>query len=161
MHKQCTLTPWRLQRGGNLMPKLPTCWRTKIKARCEHGNIINIHYLHQWETTSHRKITTYAYLPWDEHMNTGRNSKQTTCLCRGTGGKGTLPVMMSWCLMSSDVSWHIRDKFVTNAEARFNNSLRPRKPEGSLGRTAQDVHLDSHTAPELWRCRPSAQDLTP
>ena len=39
---------------------------------------------------------------------------------------------------------------VTNAEARFNNSLRPRIPEGSLGRTAQDVHLDSHTAPELW-----------
>ena len=40
---------------------------------------------------------------------------------------------------------------MTNAEARFNNSLRPRKPEGSLGRTAQDVHLDSHTAPELCR----------
>ena len=39
---------------------------------------------------------------------------------------------------------------MTNAEARFNNSLRPWKPEGSLGRTAQDVHLDSHTAPELW-----------
>ena len=34
---------------------------------------------------------------------------------------------------------------MTNAEARFNKSLRPRKPEGSLGRTAQDVHLDSHT----------------
>ena len=41
---------------------------------------------------------------------------------------------------------------MTNAEARFNKSLRPRKPEGSLGRTAQDVHLDSHTAPELCRC---------
>ena len=38
---------------------------------------------------------------------------------------------------------------MTNAEARFNKSLRPRKPEGSLGRTAQDVHFDSHTAPEL------------
>ena len=38
---------------------------------------------------------------------------------------------------------------MTNAEARFNNSLRPRKPQGSLGRTAQDGHLDSHTAPEL------------
>ena len=38
---------------------------------------------------------------------------------------------------------------MTNAEARFNNSLRPRKPEGSLGWTAQDGHLDSHTAPEL------------
>ena len=38
---------------------------------------------------------------------------------------------------------------MTNAEARFSNSLRPRKPEGSLGRTAQDGHLDSHTAPDL------------
>ena len=38
---------------------------------------------------------------------------------------------------------------MTNAEARFNKSLRPRKPEGSLGRTAQDVLLDSHAAPEL------------
>ena len=44
---------------------------------------------------------------------------------------------------------------MTNAEARFNKSLRPRKPEGSLGQTAQDVHVDSHTAPELC-CRPSA-----
>ena len=47
---------------------------------------------------------------------------------------------------------------MTNAEARFNNSLRPRKPEGSLGRTAQDVHLDSHTAPEL--CRPENSSLS-
>ena len=38
---------------------------------------------------------------------------------------------------------------VTNTEARFSNSLRPRKPEDSLGRTAQDGHLDFHTAPEL------------
>ena len=37
---------------------------------------------------------------------------------------------------------------MTNAEAWFDKSLRPRKPEGSLGRTAQDGHLDSHTAPE-------------
>ena len=38
---------------------------------------------------------------------------------------------------------------VTNAEAWFNIALRPRKPEGLLGQTAQDGHLDSHTAPEL------------
>ena len=38
----------------------------------------------------------------------------------------------------------------TDAEAWFNIALRPRKPEGSLGRTAQDRHIDSHTAPELW-----------
>ena len=44
---------------------------------------------------------------------------------------------------------------MTNAEARFNNSLRPRKPEGSLGRTAQDGHLDSHTAPELCKLPPT------
>ena len=46
-----------------------------------------------------------------------------------------------------------KGQVVTNAEARFNNSLRPRKPEGSLGRTAQDGHLDSHKAPELWKCQ--------
>ena len=45
---------------------------------------------------------------------------------------------------------------MTNAEARFNNSLRPRKPEGSLGRTAQDGHLDSYTAPELWETNAEA-----
>ena len=42
---------------------------------------------------------------------------------------------------------------MTSAEARFNNSLRPRKPECSLGRTAQDGHLDTHTAPELCEVR--------
>ena len=39
---------------------------------------------------------------------------------------------------------------VTNAEARFSIALRPQKPEGSLRWTAQDGHLDSHIAPELW-----------
>ena len=38
---------------------------------------------------------------------------------------------------------------MTNAEACFNVALRPRKPEVSLGWTAQDGQLDSHTAPEL------------
>ena len=40
-------------------------------------------------------------------------------------------------------------QIVTNAEARFSVALRPRKPQGSLGRKAQDGHLDFHTAPEL------------
>ena len=40
---------------------------------------------------------------------------------------------------------------MTNAEAWFSIALSPRKPEGSLGRTAQDGHLDSYTAPELLR----------
>ena len=41
---------------------------------------------------------------------------------------------------------------MTNAEAWFSIALRSRKPRGSLGRTAQDVHLDFHTAPELCGC---------
>ena len=57
------------------------------------------------------------------------------------GGEVMLNVLRCQLIYSGQV--------VTNAEARFNNSLRPRKPEGSLGRTAQDGHLDSHTAPEL------------
>ena len=65
-------------------------------------------------------------------------------------GWGMLMMMMSRCLMSSDVSWHIRDKLWPMPKHGSIISLRPRKPEGSLGRTAQDVHLDSHTAPELW-----------
>ena len=51
--------------------------------------------------------------------------------------------------MSSDDGWHIRVQ-LRPMPARFNIALRPRKPEGSLGRTAQDGHRDSHTAPELW-----------
>ena len=38
----------------------------------------------------------------------------------------------------------------TSAWAWLSIAVRPRKPEGSLGRKAQDGHLDFHTAPELW-----------
>ena len=38
---------------------------------------------------------------------------------------------------------------MTNAEARSSKSFSPRKREGSLRQTAQDVHFDSHRAPEL------------
>ena len=48
----------------------------------------------------------------------------------------------------------------TSCEARFNKSLCPRKPEDSLGRTAQDVHLDSHTAPELCELRAHLEVVT-
>ena len=48
-------------------------------------------------------------------------------------------MMMKWCLMSSDVGWHIRE-VVTNAEAWFNNSLRPWKPEGSSGQPLRLSH---------------------
>ena len=39
-------------------------------------------------------------------------------------------------------------------------ALHPWKPEGLLGQTAQDGHLDSHTAPELWQVTPPGRMLT-
>ena len=54
-------------------------------------------------------------------------------------------------VLRCQLTYYYQGQVVTNAEARCNNSLRPRKPEGSLGRPAQDGHLDSHTAPELCR----------
>ena len=75
-------------------------------------------------------------------------------------------VMMKWCLMSSDVSWHIRDKSVQLWPAMpkhvsISNSLCPRKPEGLLGWRAQDGHLDSHTAPELCVTEVDDDELMP
>ena len=51
--------------------------------------------------------------------------------------------------MTSEDIKHQLIIIITNAWAWFNSALRPRKPQGSLGRTAQDGHLDSHTAPEI------------
>ena len=58
-------------------------------------------------------------------------------------------MMMKWCLMSSDVSWHIGDK------------LWPMPKHGSIklyvhwnqkaAQDSQDGHLDFLTAPELWQ----------
>ena len=45
-------------------------------------------------------------------------------------------MMMMYSFMASDVGWP-------------SVALRRQKPQGSLGRKAQDGHLDFHTAPEL------------
>ena len=48
-------------------------------------------YINEKQQNSKPQKNNYLQaLPRDEHMNTGRNSKQTTCLCRDTGEKGTL-----------------------------------------------------------------------
>ena len=56
-------------------------------------------------------------------------------------------------LTSGEVELHVLGcrltywgQIITNAEARFSIALRPQKPQCSLGRTAQDGHLDFHTA---------------
>ena len=58
-------------------------------------------------------------------------------------------MMMMCSLMSSDVGLTYWGQTVTSACVWFNVALRPQKPYGSLGRGAQDGHLDFHTAPEL------------
>ena len=83
-----------------------------------------------------------------------KSSNQSRCHTSPTQELIASILRVRWvkcCLMSSDVSWHIRDKlWPMPKHGSISNSLLPRKPEGSLGRTAQDVYLDSHTAPELW-----------
>ena len=54
------------------------------------------------------------------------------------------------CLMSSDVSWHIRDKLWPMPKHGSIILYVHGNQKSSLGRTAQDGHIDSHTAPELW-----------
>ena len=60
-------------------------------------------------------------------------------------------LMMKWCLMSSYVSWHIRDKLWPMPK-HGSIILYVHGNQNSLGRTGQDGYLDSHTAPELWFC---------
>ena len=49
-------------------------------------------YINEKQQNSKPQKNNYLQaLPRDEHMNTGPYSKQTTCLCRDTRGKGTLP----------------------------------------------------------------------
>ena len=78
--------PWRLQPGGNLTPKLPMCLRTKIKARCEHGNI---HHLHQRETTEQAIEKLLTGSPLNQMHRQQLELLLTTCYCRDTGGKRT------------------------------------------------------------------------
>ena len=86
------------------------------------------------------------WCPGSAHTNR-RPASAGTLGERGRSGGGEVMLNVLRCQLT------YQGQVVTNAEARFNNSLRPRKPEGSLGRTAQDAHLDSHTAPELWTQR--------
>ena len=81
-----------------------------------------------------------------QHLFHAKIWKKTMTVSMLKQDPNTYKVMMKWGLMSSDVSWHIRDK------------LWPMPKHGSIilyvhgnRRTAQDGHLDSHTAPELWR----------
>ena len=81
-------------------------------------------------------------------------------LCESRGGRPGLPSLINRFgsvvlrnVLGCRLTYYGQAE--TSAEAWFNIALRPRKPEGSLGRTAQDGHLDSHTAPKLCPNKPT------
>ena len=85
-------------------------------------------------------------------MPDGHDTALTSC-CSGWRSTAAVIGLPGWRLVFGGLT--LPSLFfplvpVPNRPSRLR--LRPRKPEGSLGRTAQDGHLDSHTAPELWRC---------
>ena len=102
---------------------------------------------HILSTSLHLPHLARHHLHYDASRRIGRTAQDGGHLDSHTAPRWTMSVQkpsFRWCLMSSDVGWHIRDK------------LRPVREHGliyvhggSLGRTAQDGHLDSHTAPEL------------
>ena len=127
-----------------------------------HLIVITSHYhvLHNipHHTSVHRHIlSTSLHLPHlaRHHLHyhasrcIGRTAQDGGHLDSHTAPRWTMSVQkpsFRWCLMSSDVRWHIRDKL---RPVREHGSILLYVHGGSLGRTAQDGHLDSHTAPEL------------
>ena len=78
------------------------------------------------------------------------NSAPPVAHFRRRNDSAVLVMMMITCsLMYSDVGLTYWGQTVTNACAWFSVALHPQKPYGSLGRGAQDGHLDFHSAPEL------------
>ena len=65
-------------------------------------------------------------------------------------GRATYKVVVKWCLLSSDVSWHIRDKlWPMPKHGSIILYVHGNQKARRLGRTAQAGPLDCHTAPEL------------
>ena len=77
-----------------------------------------------------------------EKQHVSVNKGQRVCKCFGT--------FAATLLMLSRVGWHIREKLRAMSEHGSILLYVHEKPEGSSGWQAQDGHLDSHTAPELW-----------
>ena len=67
-------------------------------------------------------------------------------LCIVVLNKRSFEPFMSVWMLSTSASPSSSSMFLY---VRPHRPLCPRKPEGSLGRTAQDGHLDSHTAPAM------------
>ena len=86
--------------------------------------------------------------------------KLNDLLLQGRWGKRRWRVVMKCCLMSSDVSWHIRDKlWPVLKHGSINLYIHGNQKARQDRQPAQDIHLDSHTAPELWGGGPSMQVL--
>ena len=77
---------WRhgCNQAAAITPKFLISWNQNQGTLCTY-----IIYINEKQQNKPEKNNYLQALPWDEHMNTC-NSKQTTCLCRDTGGKRKL-----------------------------------------------------------------------
>ena len=65
-------------------------------------------------------------------MNSGRNSKQTTCLCRDTGGKGTLP--------AQHTAFNTLDNWAINPPPNQKGKGPERKGDRVMARNMYTIH---------------------
>ena len=69
-------------------------------------------------------------------MNTGCNSKQTTCLCRDTGGKGTLP--------AQHTTFNTLDNWAINPPPNQKGKGLERKGYTVMARNMYTIHSVTH-----------------
>ena len=107
------------------------CLRTKIKARCEHGNI---HHLHQRETTEQaiEKLLTGSPL---NQMHRQQLELTNDLLLQGHWGKED--AARPFCFTSTEASWPIRDgdRVGRGRESeRLDRGYRPKKTGETVDR---------------------------
>ena len=144
---------WAVSVHGE-MPMENSCWAYQWRARQEPRQISHVTMTFSWSEAWYTDLcwqTLFLHCFVSHLAAKVRDMYNTTgCVIETPHIKQHRLLMMKWCLMSSDVGWHIRDQLRPMPKHGSIYLYVHGKPEGSLGRTAQDGQLDSHTAPELW-----------
>ena len=127
-----------------------SCWAYQWRARQEPRQISHVTMTFSWSEAWHTDLcwqTLFLHCFVSHLAAKVRDMYNTTgCVIETPHIKQHRLLMMKWCLMSSDVGWHIRDQLRPMPKHGSIYLYVHGKPEGSLGRTAQDGQLDSHSS---------------